>query len=509
MNIGPTSSLAREAVLPLPSPRRIVEPRQRAHLIGVCGSGMRGLARLLQGWGWTLTGSDMQPAPAALEPLVQSGLQFHATHDAGHLSPDAELVIYSPAIADDNPERRAAAARGLPQYSYTQMLGRLMQTRQGVCIAGTHGKSTTTAMAASILHDAGSQSSAIFGAELCDRGISSWGDDGELFVVESCEYQRGFWDYAPHYAAILSVEPDHFDCFATPDDLIDAFCGFAARVAPDGVLLVRHEDDTALEVSGQCPAEVLRFGWTEEADWWAEGLRRTAFGSRFRLFRRGQFITEVQLSQPGRHNVLNALAAAALCYEIGVSPAAIRAGLQDFAGIHRRFELVGSWRGVTLVEDYAHHPTAVETTLQTAREVFGHRRIVCAFQPHQVSRVRMLLPEFARSFRLADRVLVSPVFAARERTKDEPVELARQLARRIEQQGPQAEFAPSLDRLIRVLEDDLQPGDVLLTLGAGDIDRVHHALTRRVPGHSAPRRAAGALHLAEGGGACSVLPDSA
>jgi UDP-N-acetylmuramate--alanine ligase len=364
-------------------------------------------------------------------------------------------------------------------------------------------------MTASILRDAGCRASAIFGAELCDRGVSSWADDGELFVVESCEYQRGFWDYAPRYAAILSVEPDHFDCFTTPDELIDAFCGFAARVSPDGVLLIRHEDGAALEVSGQCPAEVLRFGWSEDADWWAEGLRRTPLGTRFRLFRRGQFITEVQLPLPGRHNVLNALAAAALSYEMGVSPTAIRVSLQEFAGIRRRFEVVGSWRGVTLVEDYAHHPTAVETTLQTAREVFGRRRIVCAFQPHQVSRVRMLLPEFARSFRLADRVVVTPVFAAREQASEEPAELSRLLARRIEQCGPEAEFAPSLDRLIGVLEDGLKPGDVLLTLGAGDIDRVHHALTRRVPGNPAPRRAAGPLHVAEGRGAGAILPDSA
>jgi UDP-N-acetylmuramate--alanine ligase len=493
------------AVLPIPA----VVPPQCAHLVGVCGSGMHGLARLLNGWGWTLSGSDLQPATAAVESLVQTGLKFHTNHAAEHLPADAELLIYSPAIPADNPERLAATERGVPQLSYTQMLGRLMRQRQGVCIAGTHGKSTTCAMTASILADADWQASAIFGAELCDSGLSSWAGSGDLFVVESCEFQRGFWDFTPQHAAILSVESDHFDCYATREELIDAFRGFAARVSSHGVLVVRHEDAAALEASRDCSAELLTFGWTEDADWWAGDFRRSPLGTRFRVFRRGQFVTELQLPVPGRHNVLNALAASALAFEIGVPTALIRNSLQEFPGIRRRFEHIGSFRGVTLVDDYAHHPTAVETTLQTARDVFGRRRLMCAFQPHQVSRTQALLGEFGRSFRLADRVLVTPVFAARERVTDEPVELSRRLAKEISRFGPDAEFSPSLDQLVSVLEDDLKPGDVLITLGAGDIDRVHHAFTRRICRHPASRRTAGAVHLDEGGGARAILPYSA
>jgi UDP-N-acetylmuramate--alanine ligase len=509
MTVVPSARRTEEHVLPLPLARRAPEPPQRAHLVGVCGSGMQGLARLLHGWGWTLSGSDSQPANGAIHDLVERGLTFHHGHAAVHLPNDAQWLIYSPAIPADNPERIAATERGVPQVSYTQMLGRLLRERQGVCIAGTHGKSTTTAMTASILRDAGWQASAIFGAELSDRGGSSWAGTGDLFVVESCEFQRGFWDFAPQSAAILSVEPDHFDCFATREALIEAFGGFAARVSPNGLLLVRSEDAAALKASRQSRAEVLTFGWTEDADWWAGDVRRTALGTRCRLFRRGQYITELQVPVPGRHNVLNALAASALSYELGVPASDIRAGLQDFAGIRRRFELVGSWRGVTLVDDYAHHPTAVETTLQTARELFGQRRIWCAFQPHQVSRTQALLTEFSRSFRLADHVLVAPVFAARERVTTEPRELSQRLAREIETYGPRAEFSPSLDQLVQVLEDALQPGDVLLTLGAGDIDQVHHAFTRRVFRDSAARRAARTVHLDEGGWSGTVLPHSA
>jgi UDP-N-acetylmuramate--alanine ligase len=498
-----------EVVLPL-APLRPTEHRwRRAHLVGVCGSGMQGLARLLWDWGWELSGSDARPPTPAIAALIEAGFKFYHPQAATPWSDRADLLIYSPAIGADHPERMAARRNGIVECSYPQMLGRIMRDRRGVSIAGTHGKSTTTAMTASILRDAGRQPSAIFGSELIEGGVSSWSGTGDLFVVESCEFARGFWELSPRYAAILSVEPDHFDCFATTAELVDAFAGFAARVDRAGLLLARHDDPLAMEASRACPAEVLTFGWSEEADWWAGDLRRTAVGTRFRLFRRGQYITEVQLSVPGRHNVLNAVAAAALASELGVSAAAIRGSLQEFAGIRRRFERLGSWRGVTLVDDYAHHPTAVEAALQTAREMYGRRRLVCAFQPHQVSRTRALLAEFARSFRLADRVWVVPVFAAREQVTNEPDELARRLTDQIAQEGPSAEFASSLDQLVRALEDGLRPGDVLLTLGAGDVDRVHHAFTRRILRNSAAGRTVGPVHVVEGGRARPVLPHSA
>lgn len=498
-----------QMVLPLTVPRVMGGSQQCAHLVGVCGSGMQGLARLLLGWGWELTGSDARPPTPAVTALIHRGLEFVPPHTLDDWTHKAQLLIYSPAIPAEHPERQAARKSGIPELSYPQMLGRLLRERRGVGISGTHGKSTTTAMTACLLRDAGLQPSAIFGSELLDEGISSWGGTGDLFVVESCEFAYGFWELSPRYAAILSIEPDHFDCFSTTEELVAAFAGFAARVERQGLLLVRHEDSLARQASRDCPAEVLTFGWSEEADWWASDVRRTLEGTRFRLFRRGQYVTEVQLRIPGRHNVLNALAAAALAYEIGVPAAVLRTSLAEFGGLRRRFERWRSWRGVTLVDDYAHHPTAVEVTLQTARELFGSRRLVCAFQPHQVSRTQALLTEFARSFRLADRVWVTPVFAAREQVHNEPEELSQQLVQRMSQQGLRAEFAPSLDQLLASLEDELQPGDVFLTLGAGDIDRIQHALTRRIFRHSAAGRASGPLHLAESGRARAILPHSA
>lgn len=480
-----------------------------AHLVGICGAGMRGLAELLCGLGWTVSGSDLNPIPANLQRLEQRGLTFRQGHAADHVANDLDLIVYSPAIPTDNPERQRAREQGVPELSYTQMLGSLMQGRRGVCIAGTHGKSTTTALTATILTDAGLSPSAIFGAERCDHGLSAWGGQGDLFVVESCEFQRSFLEFSPHFAAILNVEPDHFDCFADTSAMVSAFAEFAARIHPQGLLLTRAEDAAAREAAQASRAPVMTFGWTMDADWWAGDVRRTAAGNRFRIFRRGQFITELMVPLMGQHNVLNALAAAALSYEIGVSPTAIRHSVVDFPGIHRRFEEIGSWRGVTLMDDYAHHPTAIAATLAAIREKFGRRRVCVAFQPHQVSRTTALMDEFSQCFSAADQVWITPVFAAREQVTTEPVAVAQSLVKRLNTEGIASEFSPSLDQLVMVLEDELSPGDIFLTLGAGDIDQVHHAFIRRVPGHPASQREPRAVHLAEGGRSRAVLPHSA
>lgn len=484
-------------------------PRQKVHLVGVCGAGMRALAELALDLGWTVSGSDLQKPTGGVQSAIRHGMRFHADHAAESVPCDADCLVYSPAIPPTNPEREAAQRLGIPQFSLTQMQAKLMEDRTGICIAGTHGKSTTTAMTGRILTDSGKRPSVIVGAELCDTGRSAWSGASDLFVVESCEYQRNFLAFRPKHAAILSVETDHFDCFANLAELKQTFSEFARQVSADGTLLIRGDSQDALDVARQAQAAVVTFGWSPDVDWWADDVRRTACGVRFRAYHQGQYFSEITLSIPGRHNVLNALASAALCHELGASPREIRESLQDFAGIRRRFEFVGQWRGVTLIDDYAHHPTAVQATLQTARDMFGSRRIWCAFQPHQVSRTKALLDDFAASFPAADEVLIAPVFAAREQTTTEPVTVSMDLAERLGERGQSAKFCESLDQVIGALEDGLRPGDVLITMGAGNIDRVHHAFARRISRHPAARRAFGSVHLAETGWTRAVLPHSA
>jgi len=470
---------------------------QSAYLVGVCGSGMKALAELLSGMGWNVSGSDNNASEGTLASLANRGLRIHPGHQGRFLAKETDVLVYSPAVGPENAERQEAQRLGITQLSYSQMLGVLMRGRTGVCIAGTHGKSTTTAMTGCILTAADLKPSVVIGAEVCGLGLNGWSGDGEHFVVESCEFQRSFLDLSPCYAAILGIEPDHFDCFPQFDELIAAFAAFAQKLPANGRLLIPADNEAAKAACVAAQAPIETFGIDMAADWQACDLRPTGDGCRFRVFHAGDYFAEISLSIPGTHNVQNALAAAALASMAGASPAAIRKGLSEFQGIRRRFERVGSWRGVTMVDDYAHHPTAVAVTLAAARERFPRRRLWCVFQPHQISRTRALFDDFAKSLVAADRVLLVPVFAAREEVHDEPAQISRELAARVVAEGGHAQCADTLDRALATLEDGLEPGDVLITMGAGDIGKVHHAFTRRLQGHHAPRRTPGSSHLAQ------------
>ncbi|NOX53937.1 MAG: UDP-N-acetylmuramate--L-alanine ligase [Planctomycetes bacterium] len=487
--------------------RRLLSPHlldtrwHSAHLVGVCGSGMKALAEYLIDLGWTVTGSDLQPPSPALQAMQRRGLRIHQGHSDGFLPRDVDVVVYSPAVGPQNPERRLAERLEIRQMSYSEMLGHLMQGRAGVCVAGTHGKSTTTAMTAWLLQHAGLSPSAVIGAELVDGGISGWAGQGPHFVVESCEYQRNFLNLSPQLAAILGVEPDHFDCYSDLSELKASFAEFAERVPADGLVLARGDCPSAVVAAKHSPARVETFSLDPavEADWWAADLRQTERGTRFRIFHQGGFFAEVSLAVPGEHNVANALAAAALAHHAGVDAEAVREGLAEFRGLRRRFEVVGSWRGVTLIDDYAHHPTSVRATLLTARAQFGRRRLWCVFQPHQASRTRHLMHEFAESLAAADRVLLVPVYMAREEPSDEAGRLSRALADHATHNGTGARFVSSLDQAIATLEDEALPGDVVITMGAGDITRIPHEFTGRVQRHSGEKQAARSTDLAESG----------
>jgi UDP-N-acetylmuramate--alanine ligase len=478
---GPVRSLSADRT-PVLHPGGTVT--RRAHLVGACGSGMAALAELLAGMGWQVTGSDSQAEPSE-STILQRGYRIHPGHSPSNVPGDADLLIYSPAIPAENVERQLAGQRGIVQLSYSQMLGELMRDSVGICVAGTHGKSTTTAMVGWILIHAGFDPSVVVGARLQKHGDCGRAGEGPHFVVESCEYRRNFLDLRPRLAAILNIEPDHFDCFGGLADVHEAFAGFAKLVPAEGAIVIPAGNQSARSVAGQSQSEIETFGIDVEANWSAVDLRRAADGTRFRAFHNGEFLAEVSLRLWGRHNVSNALAALALACRAGVEAGAAREALAEFPGICRRFEVAGHWRGVTLIDDYAHHPTAIRATLSAARERYPHRRLWCLFQPHQVSRTTALFREFAEALSCADRVLVTSVFAAREAVHDEPQRISKELAREIEALGTSARFVPALDQALPILEDELRAGDVLLAMGAGDICKLHHAFTRRLQRHHA------------------------
>jgi UDP-N-acetylmuramate--alanine ligase len=382
------------------------------HLIGIAGSGMRALAEVLHGWGAIVSGSDLDLRE--VDSLAGRGITLFSGHAAGHLPPQAELVVHSDAVPSDNPELQRAAERGLRIRSYFQMLAELTAEGRLIAVAGTHGKSMTAALLGQILSDAGSSPTVFCGAALHGRVSGGRPGSRDLFIAEACEYRGNFLRLRPQQAAILGIEPDHFDCYPTSKDLEVAFTQFARQIPATGYLLVRHGCAASQTAARAASCRVESFGFAREADWSAEIRRGKATEERFTVIYRGRPQLEVQLPLPGRHQVLNALAAVVLSLLNGVAAECIRNSLARFPGLKRRFEMVGCFNGTEWIDDYAHHPTEVETTLQTVKKIFPNRRVYCVFQPHQVLRTTRLLDEFALSLQNADIVLIAEIYRARE-----------------------------------------------------------------------------------------------
>ncbi len=471
---------------------------------------MRALADVLVGWGWTVSGSDLDPSPA--KHLVATGASLFQGHAAEHLPPDADLVVHSDAVPPDNTELRLAAERGLEVLSYFQMLGRLGVGRNVSAIAGTHGKSTVTAMTAHLLIQAGLDPTVVYGATPLGAASGGRAGSSNMMLVEACEYHANFLRLRPQQAVILGIEPDHFDCYGSLDELEAAFGRFAASVPADGLLLASHDCSSTRRVAAQAGCRVETFGLSPDADWSASNIKppplvaspsvaspsvaplsqvgeavqlspqhtslqqtgatdgRGFMGRfQFEIHRFGRRFCEVRLQVPGRHNVVNALAAAALACENGLSASRIAAGLGNFPGLHRRMELLGERRGVALLDDYAHHPTEVRAALSAARMMFPGRRLWCVFQPHQASRTERLLDELAESLQNADKVLVADIFRAREGYARSGGVTSDDLARKAAAGGVEVLPGHTNREITVTLETQLSPGDVLITLGAGEM----------------------------------------
>ena len=471
--------------------RETVRPAQwqgngrKVHLIGAAGVGMQALAHALGDAGWCVSGSD-ELTPAA--ELQERGMLMYAGQNEAHVPQDATWVVHSAAVAADHVERRTAENLGIPVSSYPQALGRLMQGSCGLAVAGTHGKSTTTAMTAEILLAAGLDPTFFIGATPKGNYRAGRGGKSDIVLAEACEYREHFLHLAPQAAAILNIEPDHFDYYHTPAQLTSAFTTFASRLPADGLLVANSDCPTTREVvrplvSNQQACRVETFGWAKGADWQAENVEQERGCYRFQLMYRRENWGWVRLQVPGRHQVGNALAAAALARFAGAGKKEIGQGLQQFRGLKRRLETVLEVDGLTVVSDYGHHPTEIRAALETLREMFPERRICCIFQPHQHSRTWHLLDEFAASLQNADAVAVLEIFAARESPQDRPTVSAAHLAQRVRQQGGNVWPWQQAENVLNQLPRFLIAGDVLVMMGAGDIGALCHAVCRRFQGN--------------------------
>ena len=455
---------------------------RRIHMIGVGGAGMRALAQMLMDHGACVSGSDVAGG-SALESLAEHGASIAVGQRGENIHDGCETVVYSAAIHEQNPELLEARRRGTQVLKYSQMLGRLMSQRLGIAVAGTHGKSTTTAMVAYVLKASGAEPSFVVGAVVDQLGGPSGVGAGRHFVAEACEFDRSFLNLRPHLAAILNIEEDHLDCYEDLAAIVEAFRAFAALVAPEGALVVNGEDRSALAAAQHARCDVQTFGLAEGCSW--RGVNLAASGGIYSLdveFAGGLFC-RLKLSIPGLHSVYNALAAAALLHGAGVPRDRIAEHLGGFTGARRRMTLKGRVGGVTVVDDYAHHPTEIQVTLRALREYYSPRRLLCVFQPHQHSRTRFLLKDFARSFAAADEVIVPDIYFVRDSAREKEYVSSEDLVAQIRLHGGSAVYLKTFDDIVARLARDVRPGDLVITMGAGDIWEVADGIVCRLEGN--------------------------
>ena len=455
---------------------------KRIHLIGIGGSGLSAIAQVLLEEGYAVSGSDQQASPAT-ESLAARGAQVAIGHRAETVV-GADLVVVSSAIPPGNPEIAEARARHIPVVKRAELLGRMMRDRRGVAVAGTHGKTTTTGMVAQILLEAGQDPTFIVGGVIGSLGTNARAGSGP-FVVEADEYDRTFLGLRPWAAVVTNVEHDHPDCYPTFEAMLGAFGEFVDLLPPDGVL-VACQDNLPAKVLGEQWAlrkgqPVVMYGLGDNAAWRAVDVQaNNAGGSDYVLLHHRQSAGLVRLRVPGLHNVVNSLAALAVADQLGVSFAQASRSLTEFRGMLRRFEIKGQAAGVTVVDDYGHHPTEIKATLAAARARFPGRGIWAVFQPHTYSRTKTLMDDFCKAFADADHVIVTDIYASRERDTL-GVSSADIVARMNDVRRRDVRHISGLDQAAAYLLANVKPGDVVITLSAGDGNRVGETLLAALP----------------------------
>ena len=449
--------------------RSFIAPGRRAHLPGIGGVSMAPLAEVLHGAGMVITGSDMRES-AAVEHLRSLGIPVHIGHRAENLG-QAELVIRTAAVHDDNPEIAAAHAAGVPVFERAQAWGAIMRGyKHALCISGTHGKTTTTSMCTHIIMAARLDPTVMIGGTLPLLGSGYRVGHGDTIILESCEYCNSFLSFFPTVAVILNIEADHLDFFKDLEDVEKSFRAFADLVPEGGRIIANRDDENTMRTLAGEERPVTTFGLAEgdihAADLtWNKGLPT------FDVVCRDQVYAHVSLSVPGLHNVKNALAAAASAIALGVPGEAVERGLAQFRGAGRRFEHKGTYHGAQVYDDYAHHPGELKALLDTARTL-GYARVICAFQPHTYTRTKALFDDFVEVLKQPDITLLAEIFAARE-TNDIGIS-SRDLAERI----PGAKYCATLPEVTDALRALARPGDLILTVGAGDIYTAGEALVK-------------------------------
>jgi UDP-N-acetylmuramate--alanine ligase len=451
-------------------------PSQRVHFIGIGGIGMSGIAEILLTMGYAVSGSDLRES-ATTERLAGLGAVIYAGHAAGNAAA-SDVVVTSSAVAKDNPEVVEAEARRIPVIQRAEMLAELMRLKYGIAIAGMHGKTTTTSMVAAVLAGGGLDPTVVVGGRVDAMGSNARLGRSQYLVAEADESDRSFLKLPPVLSVVTNLDREHMESYAGMEDVENCFVEFMNKVPFYGAVTVCADDARLVGILGRVHRRVYTYGESAEADFRVRVLApapahddKTVMNgapacARFEVSVKGLVLGPFELHVPGRHNILNATAAVSVGVQLGIAPEQIAAGLKSFRGVDRRFQVKGVVRGVTVVDDYGHHPTEIKATLQAARES-GQGRVLVLFQPHRYTRTRDLMEEFAGAFGDADAVQVLDIYAASE----QPIEgvTGETLAAAIQRVGGRVMYAPSMAEGVERLAADARAGDMVLTLGAGSV----------------------------------------
>ena len=439
----------------------------KIHFVGIGGIGMSGIAELLLNLGYGVSGSDLKESDITRR-LSGLGGAISFGHQAGNVAADVDVVVTSSAVKRTNPEVVTARERQIPVIPRAEMLAELMRLKEGVAIAGSHGKTTTTSLIATVVAHAGLDPTAVVGGKLNALGSNAKLGNGQLMVVEADESDGSFLRLSPTIAVITNIDAEHLDHYGTVEALQQAFVDFADRVPFYGLAVLCLDHPVVQHLIPRLTKRSTTYGLSPQADWRADHVRHAAFSSTFVVSHKGERQGEVTLRMVGVHNVLNALATCAVAHELEIPFTVTAEALGGFAGVQRRFTVRGEARGVTVVDDYGHHPAEIKATLAGARASFPDRRIVCAFQPHRYTRTRDLLGDFATAFNDADVLVLSEIYAAGE----DPIAgtSGARLHEAVRACGHRdATFVAERSELAARLREKVRDGDLVLTLGAGDI----------------------------------------
>jgi UDP-N-acetylmuramate--alanine ligase len=452
------------------------------HFVGIGGIGMSGIAEVLLTQGFAVTGSDLK-AGESVQRLRELGAVVHIGHDGANLG-EADVLVRSTAVTEANLEVAEALRRGIPVIRRAEMLAELMRLKYGIAVGGTHGKTTTTSMLAACLGAGGLDPTVVIGGRLDSLGGSNARlGAGEYLVAEADESDGTFLFLTPTVALITNIDPEHMDHYGDVDELERTFLQFANRVPFYGFSVLCLDHPAVQKLIPQVRRRVVSYGFARHADYRAENVRPDGLETTFEVWTQDRCLGEIRLGMPGRHNVSNAVGAVATACELSIPFARVQEALSGFGGVHRRFTVRGTARGVTVVDDYGHHPVEIEATLRAARDAWPHRRVVAVFQPHRYTRVQHLWDGFCNAFNRADAVVVCPVYAAGEVPIDGVDH--RRLGEEVRRRGHRGVVCvDDLDEAVAHLARDVREGDVVITLGAGNVNSVCGGLLAALGGPS-------------------------